>query len=105
MVGSVMGVDGAMNVLFSLILAVGILLFFFSSRRRHTRWTGDWSSDVCSSDLLDARLRELAPSLYLYDLTGVFTARDVVTIPALSDKSKRYFDNYKIGRASCRERV
>src|SRR5438876_2460081 len=27
-------------------------LFFFSSRRRHTRWTGDWSSDVCSSDLL-----------------------------------------------------
>src|SRR6202000_2774668 len=23
----------------------------FSSRRRHTRWTGDWSSDVCSSDL------------------------------------------------------
>src|SRR6266581_3028386 len=24
---------------------------FFSSRRRHTRWTGDWSSDVYSSDL------------------------------------------------------
>src|SRR6267154_1284370 len=28
-----------------------MLWFFFSSRRRHTRWTGDWSSDVCSSDL------------------------------------------------------
>src|SRR5690625_2442701 len=27
-------------------------LFFFSSRRRHTRWPPDWSSDVCSSDLL-----------------------------------------------------
>src|SRR5256885_12251511 len=26
-------------------------LFFFSSRRRHTRLQGDWSSDVCSSDL------------------------------------------------------
>ena len=25
--------------------------FFFSSRRRHTRFTSDWSSDVCSSDL------------------------------------------------------
>src|SRR5690625_1325971 len=25
--------------------------FFFSSRRRHTRWPRDWSSDVCSSDL------------------------------------------------------
>src|SRR5690625_7108909 len=27
--------------------------FFFSSRRRHTRWPRDWSSDVCSSDLND----------------------------------------------------
>src|SRR5436189_5746341 len=29
-----------------------MLYFFFSSRRRHTRYIGDWSSDVCSSDLL-----------------------------------------------------
>src|SRR5580698_11143443 len=28
-----------------------LILFFFSSRRRHTRLTCDWSSDVCSSDL------------------------------------------------------
>src|SRR5438876_2065803 len=28
-----------------------VIDFFFSSRRRHTSWTGDWSSDVCSSDL------------------------------------------------------
>src|SRR5215467_14669732 len=28
------------------------LVFFFSSRRRHTRLQGDWSSDVCSSDLV-----------------------------------------------------
>src|SRR5215210_9204238 len=27
------------------------IFFFFSSRRRHTRYIGDWSSDVCSSDL------------------------------------------------------
>src|SRR5690606_40150591 len=27
------------------------LVFFFSSRRRHTRFSRDWSSDVCSSDL------------------------------------------------------
>src|SRR5690625_7052913 len=27
------------------------IIFFFSSRRRHTRWPRDWSSDVCSSDL------------------------------------------------------
>src|SRR5256885_10720743 len=30
---------------------ISLLLFFFSSRRRHTRLQGDWSSDVCSSDL------------------------------------------------------
>src|SRR5258707_1018244 len=29
-----------------------MLLFFFSSRRRHTRYWRDWSSDVCSSDLM-----------------------------------------------------
>src|SRR5438105_8649609 len=30
-----------------------VLFFFFSSRRRHTRSTRDWSSDVCSSDLVN----------------------------------------------------
>src|SRR5689334_23734359 len=30
--------------------------FFFSSRRRHTRWNCDWSSDVCSSDLAQLAL-------------------------------------------------
>src|SRR2546430_12400647 len=30
---------------------VGYYIFFFSSRRRHTRFDCDWSSDVCSSDL------------------------------------------------------
>src|ERR1039458_9376273 len=29
-------------------------VFFFSSRRRHTRCLSDWSSDVCSSDLFDS---------------------------------------------------
>src|SRR5256885_13268702 len=33
-----------------------LLFFFFSSRRRHTRLQGDWSSDVCSSDLLDPKI-------------------------------------------------
>src|SRR3712207_7646180 len=34
--------------------------FFFSSRRRHTRYWRDWSSDVCSSDLLIAAALALA---------------------------------------------
>src|SRR5256886_6063308 len=33
-----------------------LLFFFFSSRRRHTRFDCDWSSDVCSSDLLKATI-------------------------------------------------
>src|SRR5436309_6537911 len=32
-------------------MAVSFFFFFFSSRRRHTRFSRDWSSDVCSSDL------------------------------------------------------
>src|SRR5699024_11855325 len=37
-------------------------LFFFSSRRRHTRSKRDWSSDVCSSDLAPAAAGAAAPS-------------------------------------------
>src|SRR2546430_14163951 len=33
-----------------------VFFFFFSSRRRHTRFDCDWSSDVCSSDLLEMRM-------------------------------------------------
>src|SRR5574337_472797 len=40
-------------------------VFFFSSRRRHTRLSGDWSSDVCSSDLLIlCRPLLLLPSIF-----------------------------------------
>src|SRR5690554_7004235 len=35
--------------------------FFFSSRRRHTRCGRDWSSDVCSSDLIARRIVAVAP--------------------------------------------
>src|SRR5260370_28557313 len=37
---------------------VSLYLFFFPSRRRHTRFKCDWSSDVCSSDLGDDRQRQ-----------------------------------------------
>src|SRR3989440_1753192 len=47
-----------------------VYIFFFSSRRRHTRSDRDWSSDVCSSDLFDEgelenkrRIRELEATM------------------------------------------
>src|SRR2546430_3071880 len=39
-------------------------VFFFSSRRRHTRFDCDWSSDVCSSDLCWARKQVSSPGLH-----------------------------------------
>src|SRR5256885_3607706 len=44
-------------------LTCGGFLFFFSSRRRHTRLQGVWSSDVCSSDLTRLRNRRIARRL------------------------------------------
>src|SRR5256884_6521906 len=38
-----------------IVLRLSIVYFFFSSRRRHTRCSRDWSSDVCSSDLFSSR--------------------------------------------------
>src|SRR5690606_7695020 len=54
-------------------------LFFFSSRRRHTRFSRDWSSDVCSSDL------DLSSSVWMWYLdreTGDWAVRKVIEIPA-----------------------
>src|SRR2546421_7974761 len=47
--------------------------FFFSSRRRHTRSDRDWSSDVCSSDLV-AREMETIP-LYIDETGGLSIAQ------------------------------
>src|SRR5256886_6441554 len=62
-------------------LALGVTLrlcdvsfFFFSSRRRHTRFDCDWSSDVCSSDLIS----------YCLDLRGPSVAMDTACSSALT---------------------
>src|SRR4051812_49500674 len=48
-------------------LSVIFFFFFFSSRRRHTRLTCDWSSDVCSSDLLQLPVINLITQVLLVD--------------------------------------
>src|SRR6267154_4555970 len=58
-----------------MMIRVG-MCFFFSSRRRHTRWTGDWSSDVCSSDLADGDLLKRANDTTYGLAAGIYT-RDI----------------------------
>src|SRR5690625_7893381 len=82
-------------------------VFFFSSRRRHTRWPRDWSSDVCSSDLayegwkqeitegLAAAHEEAPLDGFFYDIHGA------MSVDGMEDAE----GDLKIGRASCRERV
>src|SRR5262249_60030826 len=45
---------GQQRLVFRYQLGAWGTMFFFSSRRRHTRLVSDWSSDVCSSDLVSA---------------------------------------------------
>src|SRR2546428_4095514 len=53
--------------------ALGGLHFFFSSRRRHTRSDRDWSSDVCSSDLLANQLASTTKTPVTISLAGAAT--------------------------------
>src|SRR5256885_6300127 len=52
------------------------LCFFFSSRRRHTRLQGDWSSDVCSSDLHITGAKQHDPVRKLQELQHFFGVAD-----------------------------
>src|SRR5262249_57572702 len=85
-------------------------LFFFSSRRRHTRLVSDWSSDVCSSDLAMGTLEVTkVPSTPSNPAVGL--VRGISAILAASDRPASSVAGLahgttvaKIGRASCRER-
>src|SRR5438046_7600836 len=50
-----------MHTIFCRSVLAACVVFFFSSRRRHTRLVSDWSSDVCSSDLGRRRLEMQPP--------------------------------------------
>src|SRR5256885_8949613 len=91
----------------------GGLRFFFSSRRRHTRLQGDWSSDVCSSDLITAgagnlwvtenaknKIARITTGGTVTEFTGASHGRP--TGITFGPDGNLW---YKIGRASCRGRV
>src|SRR5690606_40376590 len=92
--------------------------FFFSGRRRHTRFSRDWSSDVCSSDL---KIRRIIPDCSISQdiITGFPTEteedhKDTLSLMEYAQYDFGYMFAYserpgtlaarkKIGRASCRE--
>src|SRR5205807_5608412 len=68
------------SIVFFIVLYY-FFFFFFSSRRRHTRLQGDWSSDVCSSDLKPTRKAPSAgsgqtPWLYIINLFRYWQSRN-----------------------------
>src|SRR3712207_9418073 len=101
-------------------------MFFFSSRRRHTRYWRDWSSDVCSSDLLSfgtAGMRGIRGigrnrmnrynvgkatqglANYILQVAGEEGKKRGVAIAYDCRIDSEENAETKIGRASCRERV
>src|SRR5690606_40421964 len=82
--------------------AVLLIYFFFSSRRRHTRFSRDWSSDVCSSDLLLGEIRVQAGDLLRIGDEGLVSRFGELGL-GLEHLVERL--HAQIGRASCRERV
>src|SRR5688500_20384108 len=86
-------------------------MFFFSSRRRHTRLQGDWSSDVCSSDLIQAYLPD---ALRDYERSARYQAlvqeEEAKRRSEGAEREQREAEQAtfevtwrQIGRASCRE--
>src|SRR5437762_8136327 len=75
------------HIMVTIELHIVSIFFFFSSRRRHTRYIGDWSSDVCSSDLYSflrgvaspeeivaAAVEQNMPAVALTDTNGLYAA-------------------------------
>src|SRR2546426_6346848 len=99
-----------------------LLVFFFSSRRRHTRLQGDWSSDVCSSERIRRHTRlqgdwssDVCSSdlMFLGAAGGALLVRQSLVLPLVVSGvvscgcaiAVALTLRDEIGRASCRERV
>src|SRR5690606_39937200 len=94
----------------------------FSSRRRHTRFSRDWSSDVCSSDLpkgvpermvVDFQAERIDHEAWRMSMICFMKRGQIILVACLDNPAGRHnrfpfghpLREVKIGRASCRERV
>ena len=78
------------------------VLFFFSSRRRHTRYWRDWSSDVCSSDLPRERPGSKSRERRRRDLRRLHDARGGVR-SRVGRRSTARSEERRVGK-ECRSR-
>src|SRR5256885_5684236 len=65
-------------------------VFFFSSRRRHTRLQGDWSSDVCSSDLAQPRIAPGVAQSFRLRQRFAGVRQDVLLLAAPGTRSEEH---------------
>src|SRR5690606_40483750 len=91
--------------------------FFFSSRRRHTRFSRDWSSDVCSSDLANIAVAPVIENcVFQNNGTSIVNKPQINLGPSGADTTfirnniieggaENVESGGEIGRASCRGRV
>src|SRR5204862_1656515 len=98
--------------------------FFFSSRRRHTRSLRDWSSDVCSSDLMSrnhgralvcialdpgVRLRDIAAELAITERTAYGIVTDLTAagyvVKEKDGRRNRYRSEERRVGKECRQRL
>src|SRR5438034_9163093 len=81
---------------------VVVVFFFFSSRRRHTRSLCDWSSDVCSSDLLGAvgldnpvPIVSFVPLMMFAILFGLSMDYEVFLMSRMQEHFRQSHDNHE----------
>src|SRR3712207_8291310 len=83
-----------------------LTFFFFSSRRRHTRYWRDWSSDVCSSDLQNGGQPTLEEVANLAGVSRSTVSRVINESPRVSEEARtavRRSEERRVGK-ECRSR-
>src|ERR1019366_8824559 len=82
--------SGRCQTVAAAIVLPGLMIFFFSIRRRHTRLVSDWSSDVCSSDLqFLQRARDLVHQVVLEDLTLALVEQPFAVGDLLGERARK----------------